>query len=103
MKIKRGATLAGLDIRMRKALIITDEVYEEHGKELVITSGLDSAHRAGSLHYYGLAFDTRIRYFSVKRIEEVVRNLRRKLPICYQLIQHKNHLHIEFDEWRQQR
>lgn len=97
MKIKPGAQIAGLDIRMRPALIIADRIWREHGQELVVTSGLDGEHSAGSLHYYGLALDFRSRYFSPEEKAKVVRALRERLPHGLEVVEHATHIHVEYD------
>jgi hypothetical protein len=97
MKIKRGATIAGLDIRMRPALVTADRIYTKYKKELVITSGLDGAHSAGSLHYYGLAIDIRTRYFRKKNRRAVYQELQSELPSWFKVVLEKNHIHIQYD------
>jgi len=100
MKIKRGATIAGLDIRMRPVLIAADELWREHGEEVAITSGLDGTHSAGSLHYYGLAVDCRTRYFTNPGVTatELQHRLDKKHGSgVYDVIYHKNHIHVEYD------
>jgi len=95
MKIKRGATIAGLDIRVRPVLIAADELWREYGKELAVTSGLDGTHSAGSLHYYGLAVDLRTRYFN--QPGKIADELQQRLGSEYDVIYHRNHIHAEYD------
>lgn len=98
MKIKEEASLQGLNIKMRPALIVADRIWKTHGQELVITAGTDSEHSAGSLHYYGFAIDCRTRYFSDKEVGFVVRALRTALEQeGYDIVRHKTHIHIEYD------
>jgi len=101
MKIKEGAILAGLDLRMRPALIAAEEVYKKHGrKEAVITAGLDGTHSAGSLHYYGLAIDLRISHevaFSEEEVKQVVADLQAALGMSFDVIPHATHIHVEYD------
>lgn len=97
MKIKLGANLQGLDIRIRPALIIADKVWKEHEKELVVTCGLNGVHSAGSLHYYGLAIDCRTRYFDTNTIVIIAAKLRNKLGNKFDVVVHKSHIHIEYD------
>ena len=97
MKLKDGVILAGLRIEMRHALMTADRIWRQHGQELVITAGLDGAHSAGSLHYYGLAIDCRTRYFSVGDKQLVVNALKRSLPEEFDIVSHETHIHIEFD------
>jgi hypothetical protein len=98
MKLKDGVILAGLDFRMRKALIVADSVYRSYGRELVITSGLDGVHSARSLHYYGLAIDCRTNYFTDNQtILRVAKDIQKNLPIIYNVVVELTHIHIEYD------
>jgi hypothetical protein len=97
MKIKDGATIAGLDIRMRPALIAADKIWESLGQDLVVTSGLDGTHSAGSLHYYGRALDFRTRYFSETDRHLAAARLREQAGEQYDVVEHSSHIHIEFD------
>ena len=97
MKIKVGASIRGLDIRMRPALILADQIWKKYGKELVITSGLDGTHSAGSFHYYGRAIDCRTRYFNKLTREIVYMELKDQLPDDFDVVLHGSHIHIEYD------
>jgi hypothetical protein len=104
MKIKEGASLQGLDIRMRPVLIVANQIWRVHGQELVITSGTDGAHSAGSLHYYGRAVDLRIRDFDAQTVSLVFVALKKELDDLgnkyisyYDVVQHKTHIHAEYD------
>lgn len=102
MRIKDGADIKGLDIRVRPALIEAERIWKAHGREegVTITSGLDGVHSAGSLHYYGLAVDFRNRYWDhgTKRevFEELKRSLKRRSS-HFDIIFHETHIHVEFD------
>lgn len=96
MKIKQGANIQGLDIRIRPALIVADKVWKELGQELVITSGLDGEHSAGSLHYYGLAVDMRTRYFSDSEKKRAAEALRQGLGEGFDVVVESSHIHVEF-------
>jgi len=97
MKIKDSASLQGLQIEMRPVLIAADAIWKKHGKELVVTSGTDGAHSAGSLHYYGLALDFRTRYFDAETKALVAKELRNHLPSFYHVVDHDTHIHVECD------
>ena len=101
MELKEGVILAGLDIRMRPALIVAEEVYKKYDRAgAFITAGLDGTHSAGSLHYYGLAIDLRILHeidFSDEELPLVVTDLRRSLGLAFQVKLHSTHIHIEYD------
>lgn len=97
MKIKDGASLQGLQIQMRPVLVAAEKIWKEHGQELVVTSGTDSEHSAGSLHYYGYAVDLRTRYFTRDQIISVFRDLSLHLQNKgFILILHKTHIHVEY-------
>ena len=97
MKIKSGVILNGLNINMRKVLILADKLWAENGQELVITAGLDGAHSPGSLHYYGLALDLRTRYFDLRTQEIIAQRLSDGLGDDYDVVLHRSHIHVEYD------
>ncbi len=99
MQIKEGVILAGLDIHMRPVLVEADKIWKRYGQELVVTSGLDGVHSAGSLHYYGRALDFRTRYFTSEEekkavFEELIAALDGTL---YDFVCHSTHIHVEYD------
>lgn len=99
MKIKDGATLQGLKLVMRPVLQAAERIWRNHGQEMVVTSGTDGAHSAGSLHYYGYALDFRTRYFEEKIRHKVFRELSddlRKKNRDYCVIWHSTHIHVEY-------
>ena len=97
MKIKNGANIQGINIKVRPILIAADRIWQKYGQELVVTSGMDSTHSAGSLHYYGLALDLRTRYFDNNTKKKVVEELREILGCDYDVILHPSHIHVEYD------
>lgn len=105
MQIKPGASIVGLDIRMRPALLACEAVIPEYGKihntdiVFVITCGLDGTHSAGSLHYYGLAIDVRTRDLRALGVDiwTIVDELKRILGSSFNVVKHKTHIHIEYD------
>lgn len=82
---------------MRPVLMAGDKVWKDYGEELVVTSGTDGVHSAGSLHYYGLAVDFRTRYFDKDVKVEVYKSLKEALSDDYQVVLEPTHMHIEFD------
>lgn len=105
MKLKQGAVIAGLDIRMRPALLACEKVIPGYGKihnmdiDFVITCGLDGVHSAGSLHYYGLAIDVRTRDLKAINVDiwAVVHELQSILGSSFNVVHHSTHIHIEYD------
>jgi hypothetical protein len=98
MKIKQGVQMVGLQMPMRKALIVADDVWKRYGKELVVTSALDGEHSAQSLHYYGYALDFRSRYFTDEEKKYAAENLRKILGSDYHVIEHSTHIHVEYEK-----
>jgi len=97
MQIKPGASLQGLDNRMRPALVAASRVYGERGKEVVVTSGLDGEHSPGSRHYEGLAVDLRTRYFSDhEEVRQVAAELESLLGMAFDVVVEPNHIHVEW-------
>ena len=98
LAIKEGVSLSGLRPEMLVALQVADGVYSQHDVECVVTSGTDSKHGNGSLHYVGLAVDLRIRDFASKNVTvvSVVRQLKNLLGKQYDVVQERTHIHIEF-------
>lgn len=92
MRIKQGASIAGLHPCMRRALVIGDQVLKNFGVNFIITSGLDSTHSAGSLHYYGFAIDIRTRHMDDP--STVHKALKDQLA-GYDVVLERNHIHIE--------
>jgi len=97
MQIKDGVIIAGLQIEMRKALVAADKIWKDLGEELVITAGLEGAHSAGSLHYYGYALDLRSRYFDEASKMYAVDTLQTELGDDYDVVSHSSHIHVEYD------
>ena len=100
---------ARLQREMRPAQIAVDLIYRKYHREPVITSGDEMwkqdkdgdwvlTHSVGSLHYYGLALDFRIYYFSADVLAKVYKELRQAL--CYlgfDVVLEKDHIHIEYN------
>ncbi len=99
MQIKSGASLNGLKDEMRPALIAANAIWQEYGKELVVTSGTDGCHSAGSLHYYGYALDFRTNYFNDEQKKTVGEKLKRVLSEFHQnfvVAIEDTHIHVQF-------
>lgn len=99
MKKLSTVILAGLDIRIRPALIEANRIWNNHGQELMITCGLNGVHSPGSLHYYGLAIDVRTSYFGEQK-QNVYNDLYDALKAIderFDIVLHSTHIHIEYD------
>jgi hypothetical protein len=99
MKLKEGVIMHGLDLRMRPALIMCEQVYKRFGRPegVTITSALDGEHSAGSLHYYGCAFDIRTNYFDDATRNEVAYTLIRDLGHRFTVVLESTHIHVQLN------
>ena len=99
MKFKEGVQRANLQIEMRPVLTTADEIWRNHGRELVITSVQDGNHSPGSLHYYGYAVDLRTRYWERDEARQVYYELKEALKSMpeYDVVWHESHNHVEYD------
>ena len=87
---KQGV-LGDLQPVTRKGLGRVAVLYETGGDDLFITSIRDGNHKAGSLHYDGLAFDTQDN--PKYQLDEI----RKVLGPGWDLVPEKDHLHCEYD------
>lgn len=97
MKIKEGVVLAGLSVKMRPVFLKAERLWKDYGQELVITEGTGGLHSVGSLHYYGYAVDLRNRNFTEKDKKKIVVELKTQLGTGYDVILHRTHIHVEYD------
>lgn len=82
------------------------QVYDEFGLDLTITSGSeghsnDGVHSPNSLHYRGRAFDCRIWDIPQDFLPSFVHILKMRLgndfDVVWHPVNHKTHIHIEYD------
>lgn len=98
IQIKEGVSIIGLDPKLMMALIIADQVYNDHGiEDCVLTSGTDSKHSDHSHHYKGLAIDIRTSNVEVAMRAPIVAVIQKHLGNEYQVILENDHIHVEFD------
>lgn len=97
MKLKSNVRLKDLQPQILLAVIIANDVYDRHDKELVITSVNDSRHGKNSIHYIGNAIDLRTRYFSLDEKIAVYKEIKQQLTVDFDVVLEKDHIHIEYD------
>ncbi len=97
MILKQGVKLTSLQPQLIVGIIVANDVYKAHGKELVITSMDDSKHGKTTLHGKGLAFDCRTSYFINGEAEKVANEIRAKIDESFDVIFEGDHIHIEYD------
>ena len=97
MKVKTGASIAGLQRCMTPVLIVADGIWHSLKQELVVTSGLDGTHSVKSLHYCGKAVDLCTRYFNDTQKAHAVKLLKEQLGFAYTVLSEPTHIHVQFN------
>jgi hypothetical protein len=92
-KIKKSVKLLGLKSETILAILVAQEVYDDRGFKLVITSVVDGKHRINSLHYAGYAIDIRL---PPSNVSEVVAELKEGLGDEFDVVLESDHIHIEY-------
>jgi hypothetical protein len=102
MRIKDSSvSIHGLRPEMLFALQVANGVYQQYGRELVITSGTeqDTRHGVTSLHYSGCAVDLRTRELTVS--SDVIRDqIANRLGVDFDVIDEPDHIHLEYQPKR---
>ena len=105
VRLKIGVTItvtAQLDRIMRMAEVVYNMVMGEQFS-VVVTSGNDSMHMEGSLHYKNLALDFRTGHswetplMSEEEAREIRDELKARLGVGFDVVLEKDHLHCEYD------
>ena len=100
-EFKRGVLLRKGETQMQpvivEAIATVAHIYSSFNRKLVVTSVVDGVHSKNSLHYKGLAFDTRIWYFSKEVVQEVKTCLEIALGKDFDVVLESTHFHIEYD------
>lgn len=106
VQLVEGVSLTGLEKPLLTALHVAKEIFDDYGVDCVVTSANDGAHKSGSLHYLGLAFDLRTRHLKPQYVSLIYVKLQRALKEYrdldgmkgrFDVVLESNHLHIEFD------
>lgn len=98
--LKPGVSIKGLQPETLLGIFLVKQVYESFGLDFVVTSVVEGAHKVGSLHYKGLAFDGRISNIQDPgMISKIVEKCKYYLGPQWDVIleMEKVHIHFEFD------
>lgn len=96
MRLKPGVKITLLRPPMMFALLAAEGVFYRNGsREVVVTSGEDGEHMEKSLHYLGLAVD--VRRPDDAMVPFIMRGLREALGPDFDVVDERNHIHIEYD------
>lgn len=97
MRLKSdNVSLQSLAPQLVLALMISNEVYNEYGVEMVLTSANDSAHSVTSLHYSGNAVDLRTFTLDENVHQEVRDKIKDKLNQDFDVVLEPTHIHLEY-------
>jgi uncharacterized protein YcbK (DUF882 family) len=98
MKLKPGVSLKGIQPETAIAMFVVDGVYKRvAGIEMTVTAGTDGVHKEGSLHYVGLAFDSRTKDVSPEKLDLLLQEIRTALGgMEFDIVMESDHLHCEF-------
>lgn len=97
IQFKEGVSVNGVQPEMAMALHVIGSVYAHMGYYCTVTSGTDGSHSKNSLHYAGLAVDTRTRDIAKEFHKELTRRLREALGSEFDVVLESDHIHIEYD------
>ena len=99
MKTKAGVVMEGVKPEILFVCGVAHAVHDDlFHSPVVVTSLIDGKHMPNSLHYTGRAVDFRDRDLSFEQASAFVSELSRLLvPLGFQVIREKDHIHVEFD------
>ena len=94
--------IQGIRTELLFAIMVADEIYKNHGKELVITSGSEfsTRHSTTSLHYSGSAVDLRTNYFRSGEVDIVRAEIKERLGRDFDVVIESTHIHLEYQPKR---
>lgn len=98
LNLKKTASLRGLRPEMAIAIQVVADVYRSFGYVCTLTSGTDSKHGTGSLHYVGLAADFRTRHIPNAKRPALAEAIREALGSEFDVVLKARpaHIHVEF-------
>lgn len=101
IRLKEGVSLRLLVPQMSIATHVVDGVMSIHGFDTVITSGNDSTHASGSLHYAGKALDYRTKHVDPSLKMAIVQDIKARLGAEFDVVfEHpggeQEHVHVEW-------
>ena len=94
MLIKAGVDISRLNREIRRTLPKVQNVLDEWGEEIIITSTYEGNHGLHSLHYCNDAYDIRLPKYNPVG---VAANCRTTLGKDFDVELEKDHIHIEYD------
>jgi hypothetical protein len=96
LTLKPDVRIFGLRPEIVIAILVAERAYAEIGCELMLTSGIEGTHSAGSLHYAGSAADFRTLNVTPDKLKLLVEKIGAALGPDFDVLLESNHLHVEF-------
>lgn len=94
ISLKEGVRVHGLKPELVLALMVAEQVFANHGSDLIITSVVDGKHSRESIHYIGMAVDLRIWHLGSP--EEATNDLQKALGEDFDVVLESDHIHLEY-------
>jgi len=97
IEVKAHVKLRGLNKKMFPVFLKAPGIWRKHGKNLVITSGLEGKHCKNSRHFVGMALDLRSLSLDRKARIQVRNELAGILGREYLVLMEHDHFHVEYN------
>lgn len=94
LKVKASAVVPKIVII---ALAVVNAANQLELPDMLITSGNDSEHMAGSKHFTNEALDFRTKHLNAAQKQALVKDVKKRLGKDYDVVLESDHLHIEAD------
>lgn len=93
---KQGVYPDGLHPEILYALKVATIIFEEIGKDFVVTSARGGRHKDHSFHYSGSAVDARRKHLTLQQVEDCHLKLTERLGADYTVLLESDHWHIHY-------
>lgn len=93
--VKDGVSIGGIRPELLFGMMVVNNVFEQLGEQLVITSVCEGVHGSWSYHPAGLAFDLRLPVDEDKDMVGAV--LRDALGSEFDVVVESDHIHVEYE------
>ena len=97
IEVKPRVILRGLNKKMLPVFLKAPDIWRKHGKNMVITSGLEGKHCKNSRHFAGMALDLRSLNLDRNARSQVRNELAGALGSEYWILMENDHIHVEYN------
>ena len=97
LQFKSGVLLSGLVPEIQHALDLATDIFNQIGKDCIVTSARGGKHTAVySRHYSGLAVDLRRKHLTLEQTETIRQLLTDMLGSDFTVILESTHFHVQY-------